>query len=70
MKKIVLLGLLVALLPALVVAQEKVERPIWNVGDKWNFNKGSIELTNTDQDSYVVKFSDTTSAVQISRGFD
>jgi hypothetical protein len=40
-------------------AQEKVDAPVWNVGDKWIFsNKGTIEVVSADQDSYVLRFSD------------
>jgi hypothetical protein len=49
----------------LLFAQEKVEAPVWNVGDKWVFsNKGTIEVIRTDQNSYVLKFSDDICAVE------
>ena len=61
MKKTILLGLLIAFFPVLVFAQEKIEAPIWNVGDKWSFNgNGSIEVVKADQSGYVLKFSDGT----------
>ena len=53
MKKTIFLGLLIMFLPALVFSQEKVEAPVWNVGDKWVFSgEGSIEVINADQNSY------------------
>ena len=59
MKKVIYWGLLVLCFPALLFAQEIAETPVWNVGDKWVFsNKGTIEVINADQNSYVLKFSD------------
>jgi len=59
MKKMVLLALLIVFLPAMVFAQEKVEAPVWNVGDKWNFTgDGSIEVVKVDPDGFILKFSD------------
>jgi hypothetical protein len=59
MKRVIFLGWLVLFLPAMVFAQEKVEAPVWNVGDKWVFtNNGIIEVLSVDQYGYVVKFSD------------
>jgi len=59
MKKLIFLGLLFVFLPAMVFAQEKVDSPIWNVGDKWNFTgDGNIEVIKADQNGYIVKFSD------------
>jgi hypothetical protein len=41
------LGLLVVFLPAMVSAQEKIEAPVWNVGDKRAFTcDGGIEVIN------------------------
>ena len=59
MKKTILFGLLIMFLPAMVFAQEKVEAPAWNVGDKWNFTgDGSIEVVKADQSGYILKFSE------------
>ena len=58
MKKMVLLVLLIVFLPAMVFAQDKIEAPVWNVGDKWVFTAGAIEIVNADQKSYALKFSD------------
>jgi len=59
MKKIVFLGWLIVFLPAIVFAQEKIETPLWNVGDKWNFTgDGSIEVIKVDQSGYILKFSE------------
>jgi hypothetical protein len=59
MKKMLFLGMLVMFFPAMVFGQEKVEAPVWNVGDKWVFTgEGTIELSKIDPNGYVVKFSD------------
>jgi hypothetical protein len=55
----VFLGCLIVFLPALVFAQEKIEAPIWNVGDKWTFTgNGSLEVVKVDQSGYILKFSE------------
>ena len=65
MKKILFLALLIAFLPAMVFAQEKVEAPAWNVGDKWTFSgDGSIEVTKADPSGYILKFSDKNCAFE------
>lgn len=39
-------------------AQDKIEAPVWNAGDKWNFTgDGSIEVVKADQSGYILKFS-------------
>ena len=59
MKKIMLLGWLVLFLPAMVNAQEKVEAPVWNVGEKWLFNReGPMEVIGYNAQWYSVKFSE------------
>ena len=64
MKKIIFLGLVIVFLPALVFAQEKVEAPIWNVGDKWVFTLGNIEVVDADQNGYKLKFSKDTCVLE------
>ena len=59
MKKIIFLAWLVVFFPGIVPAQEKVEAPVWNVGDKWTFTgNGGIEVVKADQSGYILKFSD------------
>lgn len=41
MKKIVLLSLVISFLASMVWAQEKVEAPVWNVGDSWTYENSS-----------------------------
>jgi hypothetical protein len=70
MKKMVLLALLIVFLPTIVFAQEKVEAPVWNVGDKWNFTgDGSIEVVKADPNGFILKFSDRNCIVE-TQGFD
>jgi hypothetical protein len=58
MKKMNFLGFFTLFLPAMLFAQDKIEAPVWNVGDKWVFTAGSIEIVNADPKSYTLKFSD------------
>lgn len=58
MKKIVFLGCLTIFLAPIVCAQEKIEAPIWNVGDKWIFaREGPMEVVDINKNGYMVKFS-------------
>ena len=59
MKKILFWGWLVLFLPAMGFAQEKVEAPVWNVGDKWVFTgNGSIEVVKADPSGFILRFSE------------
>jgi hypothetical protein len=60
MKKMIFLAWLVVFLPAMVFAQEKIEAPVWNVGDKWVFTQGNIEVIGVDKKSYALNFSKDT----------
>ena len=61
MKKMILSGWLILLFAQIVCAQEKIEAPIWNVGDKWVFTQGiTIGVINKDEDNYKVKFQNET----------
>ncbi len=57
MKKVMLLSFLVVLIPAMLFAQDKVEVPVWNIGDKWNLT-GDVTITvaNVDETGYAVKY--------------
>jgi hypothetical protein len=58
-KKIIFLGWLIVFLPAMVVGQDKIDAPVWNVGDKWTFTgDGSIEVVKADPSGYILTFSD------------
>jgi hypothetical protein len=42
----------------MVFAQEKVEAPVWNTGDKWVFDReGPMEVIGCDAQCFSVKFS-------------
>ena len=57
MKKIIFSGLFVLLFVQIVCAQEKIEAPVWNVGDKWIATGGmAIEVIGKDENSYKVRF--------------
>jgi hypothetical protein len=59
MKKVISLGWLVLFLPVMTYAQDKIEAPVWNVGDKWVLTgNGSIEVVKADQSGYILKFSE------------
>ena len=59
MKKIFFLTLAILFLAAAAVfAQDKVEAPVWNVGDKWAFDRGGpMEVIKCEDHCYLVKFS-------------
>ena len=58
MRKMFFLGCLILFFPSMLSAQDKIERPIWNVGDKWVFHReGPMEVLGIDKNGYVVKFS-------------
>jgi len=57
MKKMILLSLLILFVPAIVWSQDRVEVPIWNVGDEWNLTGDVIiSVSNADESSYAVKY--------------
>jgi len=57
MKKMILLSFLVLFIPAIVFGQDRVEAPIWNVGDRWNLTGDVIiSVSNADESSYAVKY--------------
>jgi hypothetical protein len=58
MRKIILLLWIFLLFPPITWAQEKVEAPVWNMGDKWVLHQeGHMEVVGIDKNGYVVKFS-------------
>jgi hypothetical protein len=40
---------LVLFLAPAVCAQEKIKAPVWNVGDKWVFTRGNIEVIGAEK---------------------
>ena len=63
MRKITFILWIFLLFPSIIWAQEKVEVPVWNVGDKWVFTQGNIEVVGSDQNSYILNFSKDTCRV-------
>jgi hypothetical protein len=57
MKKIILMSFLVLFIPAMVCGQDKVEAPLWKVGDRWNLTGDVIiSIASADEKSYAVKY--------------
>jgi hypothetical protein len=57
MKKMILLSFLVLFIPAIVCGQDKVEAPVWNMGDKWKLTEDvTIMVVKADESSYAVKY--------------
>src|SRR5271157_4711653 len=57
MKQILVSGLLILFCTGTVLAQDKIEAPNLNVGDKWIFNDGTtIQVIGKDKNSYKIKF--------------
>jgi hypothetical protein len=57
MKKMILLSFLVLFVPVIVYGQDKVEAPVWNIGDKWRLTGDvTIMVVNADESSYAVKY--------------
>ena len=57
MKRMILLSFLVLFVPAIVYGQDKVEAPVWNIGDKWSLTGDvTIMVVNADESSYAVKY--------------
>jgi hypothetical protein len=69
MKKITVLLWIVLLFPSITYAQEKVEAPVWNVGDKWVFTEGNIEVVGADEKTYTLNFSKDI-CIHQSKGFE
>jgi hypothetical protein len=64
MRKMIVLLWIFLLFHSITWAQEKVEAPVWNVGDKWVFTQGNIEVVGIDQNSYTLNFSKDTCRVE------
>jgi hypothetical protein len=70
MKKMLFWGCLVLFLAPVVWAQEKVEAPVWNEGDKWVFTgDNSIEVVKADQNEGILTFSRGICIIE-TQGFD
>jgi len=57
MKKIILLSILVLSIPVILYGQEKVEAPVWNIGDKWIIGGDTtLSVVSADESTYAVKY--------------
>jgi hypothetical protein len=60
-KAMILTGWLILICAQVALAQDKIEAPIWSVGDRWIFTpEMTIEVIRTDGNNYVVRFQDRT----------
>ncbi len=58
-KKMVMIlsGWMILFCTQIVLAQDKIEVPVWNVGDKWVHNSGiTMEVIKADENGYVVRY--------------
>lgn len=60
MKKMILLNLLILSIPVILYGQDKVEAPVWSIGDKWTYKGASgdqwtNEVVNRKDDLYILK---------------
>jgi hypothetical protein len=60
MKKMILLSLLAMFIPVILCGQDKVDAPVWNVGDKWSWKRvdGATlhsEVVDVKEDLYLLK---------------
>lgn len=57
MKKMILLAFLVLSIPVMVYGQDKVEAPVWNIGDKWTISEDVVvTVMNADQEGYTLRY--------------
>ncbi len=57
MKKMILSSVLVLLIPVILYGQDKVEAPLWNVGDRWSFTAyPTTVVIKADESTYTVKW--------------
>jgi hypothetical protein len=56
MKRMILLGVFVLFVPGILQGQDKVEAPVWNVGDRWSFTAyPTTVVIKADESTYTVK---------------
>jgi len=57
MRKMILVGFLVLVIAGVLWGQNRVEAPVWNIGDKWNLTGDvTIIVVSADESSYGVKY--------------
>lgn len=56
MKRMILVSLMVLFVPISIFGQDKIEAPVWNVGDKWTFTAApTMVVVKADDSTYTVK---------------
>jgi hypothetical protein len=60
MKKMILLSFLVLFIPVILYGQDKVEAPVWSVGNKWTWKRAdgatlNSQVVDVKEDLYVLK---------------
>jgi hypothetical protein len=60
MKRMILMSFLVLFFPFILYGQDKVEAPVWSVGDKWTWEREggatlNSEVVDVKEDLYVLK---------------
>jgi len=56
MKKMILLSFFVLFIPVILNGQDKIEAPVWNIGDRWSFaGNFPMSVIDADDNSYTVK---------------
>ncbi len=57
MKRAILLIFLAVLIPAILYAQDRIDAPSWNIGDKWVLGEDVvIAVASADESSYSLKY--------------
>ncbi len=57
MKKFLFLIFLVALIPAVLYAQDKIEAPAWKVGDRWVLGQDTVvTVSKSDESSFTLTY--------------
>jgi hypothetical protein len=69
MRKLICLLWGFLLFPSIIWAQDKINAPVWNVGDKWVFTQGNIEVVGADENSRTLAFSKDTCIIE-SKGLE
>ena len=64
MKKVIVLSVVILFAVSMAWAQEKCEAPVWNVGDRWNYeltkgNTETREVVDISNDLFIVKIEGT-----------
>ena len=57
MKKLILVVFLMAFIPTILYGQDKIDAPVWNVGDRWVLGDNVvITVSSADESSYTLAY--------------